>query len=160
MLKTLLATLLLFSPCVAGSFNSNFNKESPNLLEKIEIKSVESDGFLTYWREDFRKDEQGEIIPICNIKYQEYSVMYSRYVTLSSEDKIVVDATPDYEEGYTIKDSIKELVRLHGSKRNSTNEERRTLDQSSTITIIVVIAVFGMSVICIFFVMKNTNLIQ
>lgn len=160
MIKTLLASLLLFAPAISGSFSSDISENIPVLQEKIDIKSAESDEFLSYWQNDFRKDDKGEIIPICDISYEDYSVMYGRYAALSNDDRIVVDATPDYEEGYTVKDSIVELVRIYGKRKNSSEEKKQTLNQSSAITIIVVIAVFGMSVICLFYVMKNNNLIK
>ena len=160
MIKTLLASLLLFAPAISGAINTNYSQNSPVLHEKVTIKSVESDEFILYWKDDFRKDENDNIIAICDISYSDYQTMYSKYVLLTSEDRQIVDATPDYESGYTIKDSIKELVGIYGHRKSSSEDEKHTLNQSSAITIIVVVAVFGMSVICLFYVMKNNNLIK
>lgn len=160
MIKTLLASLLLFTPVISGAFSANNSENIPVLQEKIDIKSAESDEFISYWQNDFRKDDGGEIIAICDIKYEDYTVMYGKYAALEKGDREIVDATPDYEEGYTIKDSIVELVRIYGKRKSSAEEPKKTLNQSSAITIIVVIAVFGMSVICLFYVMKNNNLIK
>ena len=160
MTKLLLASLTLLAPAISGGVLATNNQDMPVLQEKVHILSSESDEFLSYWKDDFRKDDNGNIISICDISYQDYTVMYSKYVALNNSDKLIVDKTPDYETNYTILDSIKELVRIYGNKRNDNQAERATLNQSSTIAIIVVIAVFGMSVICVFFVMKNTNLIQ
>ena len=160
MIKLLLASLTLLAPAISGGVLATNNQDMPVLQEKVHILSSESDEFLSYWKDDFRKDDNGNIISICDISYQDYTVMYSKYVALNSSDKLIVDKTPDYEANYTILDSIKELVRIYGNKRKDNQAERATLNQSSTIAIIVVIAVFGMSVICVFFVMKNTNLIQ
>ena len=160
MIKLLLASLTLLAPALSGGVLATINQDTPVLQEKVHILSSESDEFLSYWKDDFRKDDNGNIISICDISYQEYTVMYSKYAALNNSDRLIVDKTPDYETNYTILDSIKELVRIYGNKRNDNQAERATLNQSSTIAIIVVIAVFGMSVICVFFVMKNTNLIQ
>ena len=160
MLKLLFALLTIFIPCISSVSSNEFTQKNEVLHAKFEIKSVESDAFLTYWRDDFRKDDEGKLIAICNITYADYSSMYEKYAALNESDRNTINATADYEEGYTIKDSIKELVRIHGGKKQNNEADRRTLNQSSTITIIVVIAVFGMSVICVFFVMKNTNLIK
>lgn len=160
MIKLLLASLTLLAPAISGGVLATNNQDMPVLREKVHILSSESDEFLSYWEDDFRKDDNGNIISICDISYHDYTVMYSKYVALNSSDKLIVDKTPDYEANYTILDSIKELVRIYGNKRKDNQAERATLNQSSTIAIIVVIAVFGMSVICVFFVMKNTNLIQ
>ena len=160
MLKRLFAFLLLFAPLTFGSFTSANPANMPVLHEKSLKRSTISDEFLTYWKEDFRKDNSGNIIAICDISYSSYKEMYSKYVVLSNEDRKTVNATPDYEEGYTIGDSIKELIRIHSNHVNTKDVERRTLNQSSTIIIIVVIAVFGMSTICVFFVLKNNKIIQ
>ena len=160
MIKTLLASLLLFAPVISGSFNSDNLQNNPVLQEKVDIKSSESESFVSYWKDEFRKDSGGNIIPVCDITYESYSVMYSKYVALDKGDRSEVDATPDYEDGYTIKDSIVELTKIHGKKSNSSKQEKQTLNQSSAITIVVVVAVFGMSVICLFYVMKNKNLIK
>ena len=160
MLKTIFTSLLLFAPVVSSSFCGDNLENTPVLQEKIDIKSVESDEFLSYWQNDFRKDDNDDIIPICDIKYEDYTVMYTKYAALNNVDREIIDSTPDYEDGFTIKDSIVELVRIYGKRKNTSDLQKHTLNQSSAITIIVVIAVFGMSVICLFYVMKNNNLIQ
>ena len=160
MLKLLFALLTLFVPLLGSSASNSFEQKSEVLHAKMDIKSAESDDFLSYWRDDFRKDNQGKLIAICDITYAEYMSMYEKYATLNESDRNIINSTADYEEGYTIKDSIKELIRIYSGKKQNSEGERRTLNQSSTIAVIVVIAVFGMSVICVFFVMKNVNLIK
>ena len=160
MLKKLFAFLLLLAPLTFGSFSHDLPQNTPVLQEKFVKRSIESDSFVSYWMNDFRKDANDQIINICDISYNSYREMYGKYVLLSNDDRKIVNLTPDYEEGYTIEDSIKELIRIHGNHQNTKPAERRTLNQSSTIIIIVVIAVFGMSTICVFFVLKNNNIIQ
>ena len=160
MLKLFLISLTMFFslfsglPTSLGSSNAQFEHHS------IQLKSAASDGFISYWNDDFRKDDVGNIIPICDITYSSFKTMYAKYVLLDVEDKAVVDATPDFEEGYTIKDSIKTLVDMYGDSHIPAAKEKRTLDQKSSIIVIVTIAVFGMSTICIFFVLKRDNIIQ
>ena len=160
MFKRLVLFLFLLAPLFSGGFKHQTHANMPLLLEKSLKRSTESDDFISYWKEDFRKDETGEIIPICDITYASYTEMYSRYVVLSNEDREIVNKTPDYEEGYTIEDSVKELIRIHSNHTGTKESEKRTLNQSSTIIIIVVIAVFGMSTICVFFVLKNSKIIK
>lgn len=160
MFKKLVAFLLLLMPLTFASFNHVSNQNNEVLPVKSIRRSAESDNFLSYWRDDFRKDDKGEIIAICDITYNSYREMYDKYVLLTNDDRKTVNSTPDYEEGYTIEDSIKELIRIHANHTNTKQAERRTLDQSSTIIIIVAIAVFGMSTICVFFVLKNNKIIQ
>ena len=158
-MKFLLLFLMMLFPVFSGTINNNNCKNNGNLME-ISVKfSQKSDDFLTYWKEDFRKDDEGKIIPICDITYSQYTVMYGKYVELENADRLIVDATPDYEEGYTIKDSIKQLVSMHSNHTN-TRDNKRVLTKSTSIIVIVVIAVFGMSTICVFFVLKNNNIIE
>ena len=160
MLKRLILFLLMLAPLSFGGFKHETQANMPLLQEKSLRRSIESDDFVSYWKDDFRKDEAGNIIPICDITYDSYKEMYSKYVALTKEDRQTVNSTPDYEEGYTIEDSIKELIRIHANHVSQKDTERRTLNQSSTIIIIVVIAVFGMSTICVFFVLKNNKIIK
>ena len=137
----------------------NTNPE-PVLSARTSLNSAESDEFLSYWKDDFRKDDEGKIIAICDITYLSFKNMYARYVLLDEQDKNIVDKTADYEEGYLIKDSIKTLIDRFADMHTAQNKEKRTLDQSSSIIVIVSIAVFGMSTICVFFVLKKDNVIQ
>ena len=160
MIKTLLISILLFFPLIFGGYSNQSSENIGFLPEKSLKMSVKSDEFISYWNDNFRKDENGQIIAICDITYASYRVMYEKYTELSKEDRTIVNATPDYEEGYTIEDSIKELVRLHSNRGTQKDSDKRTLNQSTTIIIIVSVAVFGMSAICIFFVLKNNKIIQ
>ena len=160
MLKRLVLFLLMLAPLTFGGFKHESQANMPVLQEKYIKRSIESDSFISYWKEDFRKDDNGNIIAICDITYASYKEMYDKYVLLSKADRETVNSTPDYEDGYTIEDSIKELIRIHANHAPQKDTERRTLNQSSTIIIIVVIAVFGMSTICVFFVLKNNKIIK
>lgn len=160
MVKLLIATLLMFCGFLAPNKSIQQNTTEPQISHQISVKSTESDEFLSYWREDFRKDEKGEIIPVCDITYLSFKDMYSRYSLLDEESKKIINSTPDYEEGYTIRNSIDTLIDRFKATQQVNNSNKRTLDQSSSIIVIVVIAVFGMSTICVFFVLKNGNIIQ
>ena len=160
MLKLFLVSLMMFFSVFSGLPTSLWPSNQRFEHHSIQLKSAASDEFISYWNDDFRKDDVGNIIPICDITYSSFKTMYSKYVLLDTSDKAIVDATPDYEEGYSIKDSIKTLVDMYGDNQNPTAKEKRTLDQKSSIIVIVTIAVFGMSTICIFFVLKRDNIIQ
>ena len=158
-MKLLLLFLMMICPLLSSGKNFN-NSENYNQIPAISAKfSQKSDDFLSYWKDDFRKNDQGKIIPICDITYNEYTVMYEKYVALDNADRVIVDKTPDYEEGYTIKDSIKQLVNMYAGHTDP-KENKRVLTKSTSIIIIVVIAVFGMSTICVFFVLKNNKIID
>ena len=156
-MKFLLPLLLLSLGAFSGPISQEPQQNADFHVQNAINRSVESDDFLTYWKEDFRKNEQGEIVAICDITYSSYKEMYERYIALSQEDREVINATSDYEEGYKIADSIKQLISMFSStpKQN----ERMVLDQKTTIIIVVSVAVFGMSAICVFFVFKNNKFI-
>lgn len=161
MLKFLIAILLMMFGVSGISTHHSFSSSEPVIKQNLAKISDESDEFLNYWREDFRKDEEGNIIAICDIKYASFKEMYSKYILLNDYDKSIVDATDDYEENFTIKESIKTLISRFGENNTiANNKEKRTLDQSSSIIIIVVVAVFGMSTISVFYVLKRDNIIQ
>ena len=160
MVKILVLTLLMFCGFLAPTKNVEEKAIEPQISYRISPQSTESDDFLTYWRNDFRKDEKGDIIPVCDITYVSFKSMYSRYSLLDKDSKNIVNNTPDYEEGYTIRNSIETLIDRFASVQQANNTNKRTLDQSSSIIVIVVVAVFGMSTICVFFVLKNGNIIQ
>lgn len=144
-----------------GSVSSSNNQNSGVLPVNSLKYQGNAEEFITYYLNDFRKDSKGEIISICDIVYESYQVMNERYVSLSDADRQIVNVHPDYEEGYTILDSIKELAnRFSKTQPGKDKEERHTLNQSTTISIIVIVAIFGMSSICIFFVLKNSNIIE
>lgn len=155
----ILLMLLFLAPVLSLGFLGEKSQKSGLLPRNLSQNATESEVFIDYWKEDFRKDDNGEIISICDITLASYKEMYGKYVLLSDVARSEVDVTPDYEEGYTIKDSIKELVTHYESDTKADNKKAK-LNHSSTIIIIVVVAVFGMSVICVFFALKNGNIIQ
>ena len=156
-MKFLLPLLLLSLGAFGGTKTVETPQKADFLVQNAVIRSVESDDFLTYWQEDFRKDEQGEIIAICDITYSQYKEMYERYISLSKEDRAIINATNDYETGYKIEDSIKQLISMFSNTPKQSG--KMVLDQKTTIIIVVSVAVFGMSSICVFFIFKNNKII-
>lgn len=124
------------------------------------LKSAESDEFITYWKNDFRKDSSGKIIDICNISKESFlNMYYGHYAILSSGAKAEVNAHQDYEEGYTIKDSISQLASMYSTNNQNVSVGSK-LDQPTSIIIVISVAVFGVSTICIFFIFKQNKLIE
>lgn len=112
------------------------------------------EGFINFWNKEIRPTEETNI---CEISKEKYIQVRELYIDLSIEDKAVVDAYTD-KAGATIKDSIKELNR-HFS---SSNEAKRTEEwnQTGAITLIIIIAVIGMTSITIFFLLKTKQIID
>ena len=157
-MKFLLPLLLLSLGSFSGTNIDNSPQNTDFPAQKSIKRSESSDNFVNYWKEDFRKDDEGNVVAICDITYGDYKEMYGKYISLIESDRTIVNATADYEEGYKIEDSIKTLIGMYSSapKQN----ERMTLDQKTTIAVVVSIAVFGMSTICVFFVLKNNKIID
>ena len=142
------------APAQAKEETFNYEKEAVFV-----IKSSESDEFINYWQNDFRKREDGTIIPICDISKDDFTMMYySHYSPLSEQDKKIVNATNDFEEGYTIKDSINQLAAMYANHNNDNGKSN--LDQSTGIIVVVSIAIFGVSTISIFFIFKQKKFIK
>lgn len=112
------------------------------------------EGFMNYWNKNIRPNADSNI---CNISKETYIEVYGLYKNLDDSDLETVDATKDLS-GATIKDSMKELVRVFGSTEDSNHQEE--WNQTSAITFIIVIAVLGMTSITIFFLLKTKNIIN
>ena len=112
------------------------------------------EGFINYWNKEVRPDENANI---CEITNEQYQYIRELYTGLSVDDKAVVDAYED-KAGASIKDSIKELNQHFASPSEAKNSEE--WDQAGAITIILIIAVIGMTSITIFYLLKTKKIID
>lgn len=112
------------------------------------------EGFMNYWNKNVRPNSDSNI---CNISKATYLEVYGLYKNLGEDDLSNVDATKDLS-GATIKDSMKELIRVFGATENSNQHDE--WNQTSAITFIIIIAVLGMTSITIFFLLKTKNIIN
>lgn len=150
---------LFFSLFTAPKNEFNYQKEPEIAVNSVQIMDA-ADDFITYWREDFRLDDKGNVIAICDITKEDFREMYyNHYIQLSATDRTRVNKIKDYEEGYTIKDSIDQLAKMYISGK-SDSDNKSNLDQPTSIIIVVSIAIFGMTSISIFFIFKQEKFIQ
>ncbi len=112
------------------------------------------EGFINYWNKEVRPDENANI---CEITNEQYQYIRELYTGLSVDDKAIVDAYED-KAGATIKDSIKELNQHFAAPSEAKNSEE--WDQAGAITIILIIAVIGMTSITIFYLLKTKKIID
>ena len=112
------------------------------------------EGFINYWVKEIRPSEGTNI---CDITKDTYNKVRELYLALSSEDKDVVDSYVDLA-GSTIKDSIKELNRHFAEPDGAKNQEE--WNQTGAITLILIIAVIGMTSITVFFLLKTKQIID
>ncbi len=113
------------------------------------------EGFINYWNEVVRPNENTSI---CDLNYETYVVIKNLYSSLNEEDKAVVDAYKDKND-ISIKDSIKFL----NSFFNPDTTPSRTTDelkQGTTLRLVIYIAIFGLTSICVFFLLKTKKIID
>ena len=112
------------------------------------------EGFINYWDDNIRPTAETNI---CDMDASTFQEMYRYYRELSDEDLESVNNHTDIA-GAKIKDSIKELSnQFVGSNQSQKTEE---WNQTGAITLIIFIAVIGMTSITIFFLLKTRNIIQ
>jgi len=155
-MKKLILPFLLFSTFVIGGLTLNnksttFNSVYAEETVLAESSNITVDEFIALWKE-FRKDYPN----ICDLPKEIFEPIFAAYETLSESDKKIVDATPDVD-GYTIGDSMKTLINKY---RNIETHSTVVLNKGNTLIIVIVLAVFGMSAICGFFLLKNKNIIE
>lgn len=114
--------------------------------------NAEADEFISYWRNDIR----GKYPDICTMPKEMYNELYLKYVSLSPSAKTVVDSTIDVD-GYTIKDTMNMLINKYSPVPVNNNI---TFDKDTTLTIIIVVGVIGMTSICCLYYLKTKNVIQ
>ena len=112
------------------------------------------EGFLNYWNLYVRPEADSDI---CEISKETFYKVSALYKSLSDDDLNIVNATTD-KGGAKIKDSMKELNRRFASATPS--QQKEEWNQRGAITLIIVIAVIGMTSITIFFLLKTKKIIQ
>ena len=112
------------------------------------------EGFINYWNKEVRPTAESNICEITNDKYE---YVRGLYTSLSAEDKTTVDAYEDLA-GSSIKDSIKEL-NLHFANPDGPKKSEEW-NQTGAITLILIIAVIGMTSITIFYLLKTKKIID
>ena len=112
------------------------------------------EGFINYWNENIRPNENSNI---CDITQATFSEVYSLYKSLSNEDLEIVDSYVDLANA-KISDSMKELISVFTKTPNA--PKNTEWNQTGAITLIMIIAVIGMTSITVFFLLKTKNIIK
>lgn len=130
----------------------DINFDIPNNIAVNEYACDE--GFLNFWANYIRPDIDGTI---CNVNKDNYLKMKQLYLNLSNDDKSVIN---DKEDGDgTIKDSI-EFLDSHFASPSGTKTKEKEISQKSMLTLILVIASFGMTSIGVFYFLKDKQVIK
>ena len=112
------------------------------------------EGFINYWVKNIRPTAESDICLISRDTYNEVSLLYKN---LSDNDLEIVNQYEDLANA-TIRSSMKELNRLFGTPTPTQKNEE--WNQTGAITLIIVIAVIGMTSITIFFLLKTKKFIE
>ena len=130
---------------------SAYNFDLPNNLVINEYACDE--GFINYWDLYIRKNVDQSI---CNVSREHYVKIKNFYSNLSNGDKLTVNHISDGTG--TIEESLKYL---DGHFNSSPSQKvNREIPKTVMITVILVIASFGMTAIGIFYVLKDKKVIK
>ena len=161
-----------FTTLMISNSVRTINAEFPNTLTLIEYSGALDDisfavpnnisvkeyacdeGFLNYWHEYIRPNFDGSI---CHVQKQHYVRMKTLYSQLDNGDAETILNTQDGTG--TIKDSIAYLDSYFGNPNRSQMTEKE-ISQSVMITLILIIASFGMTSIGLFYFLKDKNVIK
>lgn len=129
----------------------------PQNVQVIEYACDE--GFLNYWNQYIRPNIDGTI---CNVTKDHYQRMKALYSQLDSgefltNDIEIVNKTKDGTG--TIADSI-EFLNNHFNGSNKSQMTEKEISQSVMITLILIIASFGMTSIGLFYFLKDRKVIE
>lgn len=130
---------------------SSYSFDLPENVQYLEHSCDE--GFLNYWTENIRDDIDGSI---CNVSIDNYRYVKELYSNLNNYDKFIVENTIDGDA--TIKESLKFLDSQFSSTPSESNS--REISKGVMISLILVIASFGMTAIGIFYVLKDKKVIK
>ena len=113
------------------------------------------EGFINYWNDKVRPD--GEV-DVCSMSIDDYILLKDKYDLLVAEDKAYVNDYIDKAE-QSIEDTMDYLSKYFEEEKQ-TNPSKKNLTQDMTIGIIVSVAIFGMTTISIFYILKQQKIIN
>ena len=122
-------------------------------FEYISYYSVD-EGFINYWNKNIRPDASTNI---CNISQTTFGEIYDKYKSLDETDLDYVNSYVD-KGNAKISDSMKELINHFKTPSNAQKNDE--WNQTGAITLIIFIAVLGMTSITVFFLLKTKHIIN
>lgn len=113
------------------------------------------EGFLNYWNEFVRMEDTTNL---CDIGKDIYLNMKDKYNLLSQQEKDYVNVAKD-RAGIQIKSSIDYLEEFF-KETPSNPSQKREMNKSTAIALIVTASIIGMTSISLFFFLKTKNIID
>lgn len=124
--------------------------------EGIDVYTYASDeGFINFWNTYIRPEADSNI---CQITREIYNATYARYTDLSVSEREIVDAATDIANE-KIGLSMVALINYFKGNPQPSNKGT-TWNQKGAISFIIVVAVIGMTSICVFYLMKAKQIID
>ena len=147
-----------FAPTLTDGITLNLTNDKASYSFALPVNVVINEyacdeGFINYWNTYIRNNVDESI---CNVTRDQYTKVKNMYSVLSDYDKNVVNEVKDGTG--TIKDSLKYLDGHFSSA--PTQKTTKEISQTVMITLILVIASFGMTAIGIFYVLKDKKVIN
>lgn len=112
------------------------------------------EGFINFWNTYVRVDANSNI---CDISVETYKQLDSLYKNLIKSDLEVVNSYTDSANA-KIGESMKEIYSVFNT--DNSQQRKDEWNQTGAITLIIVIAVIGMTSITIFYLLKTKNIIH
>lgn len=134
---------------------AHWNSRSINPSQNVYFYQGD-EGFINYWNDAIRPTSSSDV---CLMSKEDYTILKSMYDSLTAADKLVVNTYLD-KANQTIEDTMVYLSKYFSNENKSNNQPKKNLPQDMTIGIIVSVAIFGMTTICIFYILKRQGIIK
>ena len=113
------------------------------------------EGFINYWNLNIRPNADSNI---CNITNETFRTAYTLYCELTITERDIVNTSLD-KAGEKIGSSMKVLINQFNVNPQPSNKGT-TWNQKGALSFIIVVAVIGMTSICVFYLMKTKQIID
>lgn len=112
------------------------------------------EGFINYWGDKVRNNAA---VSICDMSKADFQELYNLYSNLSLSERERVDKEKDIA-GEKIGESMSVLINQFKTPQSS--QPKNEWKQSGALTFIIIVAVIGMTSICVFFLLKTKQIIS
>ena len=128
-----------------------------NLNVNVDVYSYEFDeGFINLWDDEVRPTSDSDI---CSMSKEKFKTIKEKYDSLNSEDRAYVNEYID-RANQSIEDTMEYLSKYYSDEQKNGDQVKKNLPQDMTIGIIVSVAIFGMTTISIFYILKQQKIIN
>ena len=154
--STVREVISIFPDNIVINYTSSLDDIAFDIPNNVFVNEYACDeGFLNYWTTYIRPNIDGSI---CNVQKNDYLRMKELFMNLSNYDRQIVSNTNDGSG--SIAASITYLDRHFSDSPQGGNNKEKEISQSVMITLILIIASFGMTSIGLFYFLKDKKVIE